>query len=91
MDLISFCEAVHYCKMIFFLEQILTFLSICFAQGNRYITISGSLWLQDIAKILDEEFRPLGKSLTNENLKTKQSVCIHLVQKVLISTSSYKL
>ncbi|KAK2573681.1 NADPH-dependent aldehyde reductase ARI1 [Acropora cervicornis] len=30
------------------------------APGNRYITISGSLWLQDIAKILDEEFRPLG-------------------------------
>jgi len=28
--------------------------------GNRYIAISGCLWAHELAKILDEEFRPLG-------------------------------
>ncbi|CAH3128238.1 unnamed protein product [Pocillopora meandrina] len=30
------------------------------APGNRYVTVSVCLWWDDMAKILDEEFRPLG-------------------------------
>lgn len=29
--------------------------------GNRYIAITTSIWMRDMAVILDEEFRPLGK------------------------------
>lgn len=29
--------------------------------GNRYVAITTSMWLRDMAVILDEEFRPLGK------------------------------
>lgn len=29
--------------------------------GNRYVAITTSIWLRDMAVILDEEFRPLGK------------------------------
>ncbi|KAK2552225.1 hypothetical protein P5673_026751 [Acropora cervicornis] len=29
-------------------------------QGNRFMTVTDSLWIPEMAKILDEEFRPLG-------------------------------
>jgi len=29
--------------------------------GNRYITITKCAWFEEAAKMLDEEFRPLGK------------------------------
>ena len=29
--------------------------------GNRYITVTESMWAHEMAKILEEEFRPLGK------------------------------
>ena len=32
----------------------------CFP-GNRYITVTESMWAPDMAKILEEEFKPLGK------------------------------
>ena len=31
--------------------------------GNRYITTSESLWAPEMAKILEEEFKPLGKTI----------------------------
>ena len=31
--------------------------------GNRYITITGCWWFEEVAKVLDEEFRPLGKAI----------------------------
>ncbi|XP_029204078.1 dihydroflavonol 4-reductase-like isoform X1 [Acropora millepora] len=30
------------------------------APGNRFMTVTDSLWIPEMAKILDEEFRPLG-------------------------------
>ena len=32
----------------------------CFL-GNRYITVTESMWAPEMAKILEEEFKPLGK------------------------------
>lgn len=32
-----------------------------FLLGNRYIVIKESMWTDEMAKILDEEFRSLGK------------------------------
>ena len=29
--------------------------------GNRFISITASMWIVDLAKILNEELRPLGK------------------------------
>lgn len=35
------------------------------AAGNRFIVNSGGLWFKDIARILDQEFRPQGYKLTS--------------------------
>ena len=32
----------------------------CFV-GNRYIAVTQSMWAPEMAKILEEEFKPLGK------------------------------
>ena len=31
--------------------------------GNRYITVTESMWAPEMAKILEEEFKPLGKMI----------------------------
>ncbi|CAH3016851.1 unnamed protein product, partial [Porites evermanni] len=36
------------------------------ASGNRYITITGCWWFEEVAKVLDEEFRPLGYDVPSE-------------------------
>ena len=29
--------------------------------GNRYISVTACMWIQELAQILDDEFRPLGE------------------------------
>ena len=29
--------------------------------GNRYVIVTDCMWVTDIAKVLSEEFKPLGK------------------------------
>lgn len=40
------------------------------APGNRFVTITECVWLQEIAKILDEEFRPLGYNVPTWSIPT---------------------
>ena len=46
-----------------FLKLIVAVYTILFVHlpGNRYISIADCMWIDEMAKILDEEFRPLGK------------------------------
>lgn len=37
------------------------FFAFFLVSGNRYITITGCWWFEEVAKVLEEEFRPLGK------------------------------
>lgn len=48
--------------------------------GNRYISITGTMWMHEMATILDQEFRPLGK--LHINLKSwtgnNEGIYMHL-------------
>ena len=38
--------------------------------GNRYLAITDCYWMDDMARLLHEEFRPLGKVLVHLNSLT---------------------